>query len=190
MTIIGLTGYAESGKSTVANHLVNAHGFIRVSFAAPLKKMLRTLDPYVSSDFDDQFYRVSEILEGHGETEAKKLFPEYRRLLQSLGTDCVRAEVEDFWIDAAERQMTDPTADYVFDDCRFPNEAEFILNRSPEGLWNINRPGFGPVNAHVSDQHAGNLGETLFLTNDRTIEMLYTDVDAALSLARELEDVL
>lgn len=190
MTIIALTGYAEVGKSTVANYLVEQHGFTRLSFAAPLKRMILTLDPYVSSSFDDQFYRVSEILEAHGETEAKKLFPEYRRLLQVFGTDCIRAEDEHFWIYAAARQMTDPTADYVFDDCRFPNEAQFILDRSPEGLWNISRPGFEPVNAHISDQHAGNLGETMFITNDRTVEMLHTDIDAALSLAKELEDVL
>jgi len=182
MTLIALTGYAESGKSTVANHLVEKHGFTRLSFAAPLKKMVLTLDPYVSSGFDDQFYRVSEILETHGETEAKKLFPEYRRLLQVFGTDCIRAEVDSFWIDAAERQMTDPAANYVFDDCRFPNEAHFIKSRSPEGLWNVYRPGFEGVNGHASEAHAGNLAEVFFFVNDRTVDMLLADVDLALEL--------
>lgn len=187
MTLIALTGYAESGKSTIANHLVAKHGFIRVSFAAPLKKMLRTLDPYISSSFDDEFYRVTEVLAKHDETEVKKLFPEYRRLLQVLGTNCVRAEEEDFWIRAAERQMTDPTADYVFDDCRFPNEAFFIKDKNLMGLWNVHRPGVEAVNGHVSEQYAGNLGETMFLVNDRTVDMLLADVDLALSLTKELE---
>jgi hypothetical protein len=110
--------------------------------------------------------------------------------MQIFGTECVRAEDPDFWVKAAARRITDFNGNYVFDDCRLPNEAEFILSLSPEGLWNINRPGYGPVNGHISDQLAGELGETLFLTNDRTLEMLYTDIDAALSLARELEDVL
>ena len=190
MTLIALTGYAESGKSTVANYLVKEHGFTRVSFAAPLKRMLRTLDPILGGPLN---VRVSEVLDHYKDETAVKAShhgPEYRRLLQVLGTDCVRAEQEDFWILAAERQMTDPNANYVFDDCRFPNEAEFIKERSPEGLWNISRPGFEAVNGHISEQHAGNMGETLFLTNDRTVEMLYTDIDAALSLAKELEDVL
>lgn len=199
MTIIGLTGYAQAGKSTVAQHLVEQHGFIRVSFAAPLKKMLRTLNPIIDITDNEGGQEYGEVRVGElfklGWTEAQikedlNMGPEYRRLLQVLGTDCVRAVDEDFWIQAAERQMTDPTANYVFDDCRFPNEAEFILYRSPEGLWNISRPGFEAVNGHVSEQHAGKMGETMFIVNDRTVEMLHSDVDAALYLAGELEDVL
>lgn len=192
MTIIGLTGYAQSGKSTVANYLVEQHGFTRLSFAAPLKKMLRTLDPYLIAADDGETFRLSILLQSYseGDIKAGPFGAEYRRLLQVLGTDCVRAEQEDFWIRAAFKQIEDFNDNYVFDDCRFPNEAEMILSLSPEGLWNINRPGFEAVNGHISEQHAGNMGETLFLTNDRTVEMLYTDVDAALSLARELEGVL
>lgn len=192
MTIIGLTGFAQSGKSTVANYLVEQHGFTRLSFAAPLKKMLRTLDPYLIAADDGETFRLSILLQSYseGDIKAGPFGAEYRRLLQVLGTDCVRAEQEDFWIRAAFKQIEDFNGNYVFDDCRFPNEAEMILSLSPEGLWNINRPGFEAVNGHISEQHAGNMGETLFLTNDRTVEMLYTDVDAALSLARELEGVL
>lgn len=193
MTIIGLTGYAQSGKSTVANYLVEQHGFTRLSFAAPLKKMLRTLNPIVGVIYEEEV-TLAEVFETYGGDEnavKKSAFgDEYRRLLQVLGTDCVRAVDEDFWVNAAAAQMGDGSGNYVFDDCRFPNEAFIIQNCSPEGLWNINRPGFGPTNAHASEAHAGNMGETLFLTNDRTVEMLYTDIDAALSLARELEDVL
>jgi len=193
MTIIALTGYAQAGKSTVANYLVERHGFTRVSFAAPLKKMLRTLNPHIQSG-NGCTRRLSVLWEEYegNETAIKSsgYGDEYRRLLQVLGTDCIRAVDDNFWIEAAANQMTDPTASYVFDDCRFPNEAAFILDRSPEGLWNISRPGFEPVNGHISEAHAGNLGETMFLRNDKTVEMLHTDIDAALSLAKELEDVL
>ena len=34
--IIGLSGYARSGKDTAADRLVNNHGFVRYSFAAPM----------------------------------------------------------------------------------------------------------------------------------------------------------
>lgn len=179
MQVIGLTGFAGSGKSTVANYLVEAHGFTRLSFAAPLKKMVLTLDPYVSSGFDDQFYRVSEILDTHGETEAKVLFPEYRRLLQVLGTDCIRAVDEDFWVNAAVAQMTDPDGKYVFDDCRFPNEAEVIKSYDRFGLWNVQRPGFEAINGHTSEAHAGKMGEAIFIHN-HTLELLHHGVDDAL----------
>lgn len=191
MTLIALTGYAESGKSTVANYLVDQHGFTRVSFAAPLKKMLRTLNPIIDITDNEggQEYgevRVGELFQlGWTEAEIKadpSMGKEYRRLLQVLGTDCVRAEQDDFWIRAAEKQMTNPDANYVFDDCRFPNEAEFIKERSPEGLWNISRPGFEAINGHVSEQYAGKMGESVFIVNNRTLEMLYSDIDAALYL--------
>jgi hypothetical protein len=182
MIVIGLTGVAGAGKSTVANYLVEQHGFTRLSFAAPLKKMLRTLNPIIASGF-----RLSDILEACGGDEnyikTNSLYgPEYRRLLQVLGTDCIRAVDEDFWVNAAAAQMDDQDQNYVFDDCRFPNEAFIIQNCSPEGLWNISRPGFEPVNGHISEAHAGKLGETVFLRNDKTVEMLHTDIDAALAL--------
>lgn len=182
MQLIGLTGFEGAGKSTVANYLVERHGFTRVSFAAPLKKMLRTLDPYIATDI-----RLSEAIElfPH-DTEAflKSDYPEYRRLLQVLGTDCIRAEQEDFWIRAAERQLTDPEGKYVFDDCRFPNEAFFIKEQNLFGLWNVERAGYGPVNGHASAAHAGNLGETIFLWNN-TLESLHDQIDNAVEMVFE-----
>jgi hypothetical protein len=195
MTVLGLTGFAQSGKSTVANYLVEQHGFTRLSFAAPLKQMLRTLNPIIafedSGDTRVDQVRVGDLFNG-GWTEQDikadtNLGPEYRRLLQVLGTDCVRAVQEDFWIRAAEAQITDPAANYVFDDCRFPNEAQFIESKSPLGLWNIRRGGVTAVNGHVSEQHAGNMGEFVTLFNDRTIEMLFENVDVVLDLVQGQE---
>lgn len=206
MIILGLTGFAQSGKSTVADYLVEHHGFTRVSFAAPLKKMLRTLDPVIGGSpsfkrFGGAGFRLSDLWEV-GErmiVDAPDDAPdlsvdqwikdsgwgeEYRRLLQVLGTDCIRAVDPEFWVKAAAKQCTDPNGKYVFDDCRFPNEATFIKTRNPDGLWNIFRPGFGAVNAHASEAHAGKLGESLGIANARTLEMLYSDVDAALAISQ------
>lgn len=36
--LIGLAGYAGSGKDTAADHLVNAHGFTKIAFADPLRE--------------------------------------------------------------------------------------------------------------------------------------------------------
>jgi hypothetical protein len=172
------------GKSTAANYLVERHGFTRLSFAAPLKKMLLTLDPYVSSGFDDQFYRTSEILEAHGETEAKNLFPEYRRLLQVLGTDCIRAVDPEFWVRAAVAQIG--SGKYVFDDVRFPNEAEAVKGFNPLGLWNLEAPGVHAVNGHSSEQHAGRMGEMIWLFNrPNDFEYLYDQLDHAVEMVLE-----
>ena len=43
MQIIALTGPKGAGKSTVAQHLVDAHGYHRMRFADPVKRMLRAM---------------------------------------------------------------------------------------------------------------------------------------------------
>jgi hypothetical protein len=167
MHVVGLTGYAESGKSTTAQYLVEQHGFTRLSFAAPLKKMLRTLDPLLGE------HRLSALFGHYGDENAIKSSPwgnEYRRLLQVY-----------FWVLAAGRQMTDPEGRYVFDDARFPNEADFIKSLNPYGLWNIDRPGFGPTNSHASEQHAGKLGETVWLWNT-DLESLHDQIDNSVDM--------
>lgn len=183
-TVVGITGFAGAGKSTAANYLVERHGFTRLSFAAPLKKMLRTLDPILSSDFDGEYYRLSEVDDNHDEVELKKLFPEYRRLLQVLGTDCIRAVDPEFWVRAAVAQIN--TGKYVFDDVRFPNEAEAIKRINPLGLWNVEAPGVHAANDHESEKHTGQMGETVWLFNSpNDFEYLYDQLDHAVELILE-----
>lgn len=202
MNVIGLTGFAGSGKSTVAAYLVEAHGFTRLSFAAPLKKMLRTLNPILGAyDADNscgdsdccggpwpmiQEERLSDLTDrGWSENRIKEsdYGPEYRRLLQVLGTDCIRAVDEDFWVVAAVKQMTDPDGNYVFDDCRFPNEAEVIKRFGWTSLWNVTRPGYEAVNGHASEQHAGNMGEKFVLNNSGDLSGLQEQIDYGLAMA-------
>jgi hypothetical protein len=201
MNVIGLTGYAGSGKSTVANYLVEEHGFTRLSFAAPLKKMLRTLDPILGlppifwsksmGDFRlSDLWKLAEQTEQFSEGEIKaevwiKNGPwgdEYRRLLQVLGTDCIRAVDPEFWVKAAVAQMTNPEGKYVFDDVRFPNEAKVIEGYGWLNLWNVRRPGFEAVNGHDSEKWAGNMGEKFILNNGSDREGLHDQIDFGLSM--------
>lgn len=187
-TVIGLTGYAGAGKSTVAEYLVNAHGFERVSFAAPLKKMLRTLDPIIGNTVTKTVSQssvhpthLSELAETENSIKAGPFGPEYRRLLQVLGTDCIRAVDEDFWVKAALKQMDNPEGKYVFDDVRFPNEAKVIQSLTPAGLWYVERPGVHAANGHSSEKHAGRMGETGRVQNPAyEFEFLHSQIDAEL----------
>lgn len=96
------------------------------------------------------------------------------------------------------KTLTDPNGKYVFTDCRFPNEAEFIFDMveyfpqtSPElertpwsavtDVWHVTRPGveLGP-DAHISEQYAGHMGETVEIMNGGTLEDLKETVDVAM----------
>lgn len=190
MTIIGVTGLVGSGKSTVANYLVENHGFTRLSFAAPLKKMLRTLDPIIGntiikSEIESVVHptHLSELTETENELKAGPFGVEYRRLMQFLGTECIRAVDPDFWTNAAKAQLSNPDGRYVFDDIRFPNEAKVITDHNPMGLWNIQRPStevVGDRKLHVSEQHAGIMGEFAQLVND-DLDGLHRQVDLHLA---------
>jgi hypothetical protein len=195
VNVVGLTGFAGSGKSTVANYLVEEHGYTRLSFAGPLKKMLRTLNPIMGdmpvAYHEDNVLRLSNVwglAERHIEfwdyagtaeqwIKESEYGDEYRRLLQVLGTDCIRAVDPEFWVKAAIAQMEDEDGKYVFDDCRFPNEAAVITVADPRSLWYVERPGIHPVNGHASEQHAGKMGEKVWLLNSMSTQELFDQVD-------------
>ena len=48
--IIGLSGYAQVGKDTVANILVEHYGYTRIGFADIIRKAAYILDPLITLD--------------------------------------------------------------------------------------------------------------------------------------------
>lgn len=190
--IVGFTGYATSGKDTAALALIH-NGYERRAFADPLRNCLLTLDPIVSAFPDEailkqqradgvtemtpgygvQYLRLSQAVDAVGWDEAKKL-GEIRRLLQVFGTEVVRDNFgRDAWVNILRDSMR-PGIDYVITDVRFPNEVEMIY-RAGGIVVRIDRPGVGPVNAHVSDDIAY-LYVDFIIDNDGTVEELHQRV--------------
>lgn len=168
MEIIGLSGFARSGKDEAAQVLVEECGFTRVAFADKLREMLYQLNPIVEIEFiakDDEFFHrdsatvvyVRDVIDafgwdGYKETAYGK---EIRRLLQRLGTEAGRKTLWDsIWIDAAFAGL-DENAKVVVSDARFFNEFEAIRERGGK-IWRIERLGVGPANHHASEMEAIN----------------------------------
>ena len=142
--LIALTGYAGSGKSTVAKHLVEKHGFTLVKFAGPLKNMMRALglgDREIEGDLKEQPHPLL-----CGETP--------RHAMQTLGTEWGRNCIgQEFWIRAAlenAHAVLDQGGRVVIDDCRFNNEADAVRALGGE-IIQIRRPCVAPVSAHPSE---------------------------------------
>jgi hypothetical protein len=144
--IIGLTGYAQSGKDTVAKVLIDNFGFERVAFADPIRKLLYEMNPAVK----DGDYRLQKVIDGYGWDVAKTAFPEVRRLLQDLGVGARKVFGEDFWVKQALSSYR-PWDNVVVTDVRFTNEAGYVKSFHAAQLWRVKRIGVGAVNTHVSE---------------------------------------
>jgi hypothetical protein len=211
--VIGLTGLMRAGKDSVADILVRDHGFVKMSFAAPLKRMVKNLDPIVGfepsgcaeCDYEDclanelQPVYLQDLYDAgmtDEEIKASQYGDEARRLWQRFGTDVMRAEQDDYWIQKAKDDLLASGHErVVFTDCRFPNEAEMIYrlrdmvvgksyqdaDNIQASVWQIVRPGVErQEGAHASEQNVGLMGEEITIHNDGTLEELAEPVGTAL----------
>lgn len=121
--LIGLGYRKQVGKSTTAAVLVKHHGYQEISFAAKLKHIALTVDPYMPLDMGA--VPLSELISAVGWEGAKEYHREVRQFLQDLGL-VMREEVgENVWVDAAFKDYKS-TAKTVISDVRFQNEARKI----------------------------------------------------------------
>ena len=147
--IIGFAGKKQSGKTQAAAFLVE-RGFVRYSFAQPLKEMawllLRRLglsDDEMDAVFDDKEGLVYPI-----ETSM-------RHVLQTLGTEWGREQINPgLWLMCAETFFEQHAGlDVVVDDLRFENEAT-LIRRLGGLVVHIDRE-TGLTDGHVSEAGLG-----------------------------------
>jgi hypothetical protein len=174
--IIGLTGYARSGKDSIAEVLVNNFGFTRVAFADPIKNLLYEINPIVGAVANEPRY-LRDTVKSEG-WEKAKANPEIRRLLQMLGVGARTTFYKDFWVDMALTDVNNyKTSKFVITDVRFENEAEAI-KRMGGGIWRVERPGVLPVNSHVSELEMADYPVDVVFQNNSTLEDLTASVKA------------
>lgn len=168
MKVIGLTGRAGTGKDTVADRLVSHYGFVKCSFAGPLKAMLKAIgvdcENRETKELPHQVFGVSP-----------------RRMAQTLGTEWMRnSVVQDGWIRLAEQfvQQVQDVQGVVFQDVRFENEATFI--RSQGTLIHIEGRMVEAVAAHESEKGIVFRDVDRCLLNNKTIDVAF----------RRLQDIM
>lgn len=168
--LIGLCGYAGSGKDTAAAHMP---GWTRVSFADGVREVALAINPLVACDNEDMrcFYVLRYVVNDLGWDRAKKL-SHVRDYLQRIGTEAGRNIIgENVWVDIAKRKAEAIDGPVVVTDVRFPNEVEFI--RSSGGiLIRVIRPGVGPVNGHASETAIDHIEADAEVVNSGTPERL------------------
>lgn len=178
--IIGLQGYAGSGKSTVAQYLATKHGFARRHIKQPIADMVSVLLEAVYPGLDEKVYMFLDgdlkrtpipELGGRSATE----------LQQFLGTEFGRSFIHpDIWLDiwsawAAQHPKV------VQESVRFVNEAERC-----DVIWEVRRPGYEALNGHVSESLPSDCPNAV-LTNDGTEADLFARVDRLLATTLKYE---
>ena len=172
--IIGLQGYAGSGKSTVAQYLATEHGFARRHIKAPISSVVWTL--LYEAGVGESGLDWIKYTDGELKNDP---IPQLggrsgRDLQQFLGTEFGRNFIHpDIWLDiwsawAAQHPKV------VQESVRFANEAERC-----DVVWEVRRPGYEALNGHVSEALPAEAD--VVIENAGGVEELYYAVDRILA---------
>lgn len=176
--IIGLSGYAQTGKDTVANILVNDYGYKRVAFADKIREFLYEVNPMVACSPTGYLRDLVDLV---GWDKAKQE-AQVRRLLQDMGVGARKLFGDQFWVAQALLPISSSER-IVITDVRFTNEADAIKKYDGAQVWRVMRPGVQAVNQHVSETQMDEYVTDHVLLNSSTIEDLKALVKAKMSHA-------
>lgn len=186
MMIIGLSGYAGSGKDLFAELAGERIWCARMAFADALRREVAQAFAISPAELLDRRTKdvpnprlrppwctdlaFADILRAHGRDTYSP-----REVLQLWGTEYRRAVTPRYWIDRLEECIPAyRLAGYpccLVTDVRFPNEAEWIEVEGGQ-VWRIDRPGVEPTNAHSSERALDDWHFALRIRNDGSIEQL------------------
>jgi len=167
VSLVGIVGQKGSGKDTTADFLVSRYGFVKQSFATPLKDVCREL--FLLSDEQLNHPEKKEAIDTRW-----GLSP--RQMMQWMGTDVVRAQLGiDFWVrrmDMYHRTHSDQRL--VVPDVRFENEAQWIRDNGGI-LIRVERTSVVPIDTHASEVEQTAIRTDMTIKNDSASIESYWD---------------
>jgi hypothetical protein len=190
MRVIGLCGLIGSGKGTVAEHLMEEHNYVGVSFAETLKDAAACIFGWDRDmlEGDTERSRAERELKDEWWSERMGFDVSPRYMLQFMGTEVMRNNLhQNIWALATEKRIIQmaqdyPYLNYVISDVRFPNEFDMIHRLNGE-VWHIQRGelpdwfGKNPSHIHASETAWNNCFFDATIQNNGTIEDLKRAVD-------------
>jgi len=184
--IIGINGYAGSGKDTVGEIIrmqQRKENWEIKKFAGKLKEVASIILGIPKTMFEDQEFKkktLPQMWSDHG------LPMTIRDFLQRLGTDALRQGLHpNTWVNAlmieykqlhfagkdSEGADLFSYPNWIITDCRFPNEATAIKNAGGV-IIRVNRPGINAVNTHPSEVALDHWHFDYIIENDESIAEL------------------
>ena len=167
MILIGITGQAQSGKSTLSGEFrrlveFRGHRFVEQPFAGPLKRMLASIGVDVS---DSSKNTPVPFLDG-------RITP--RIMMQTLGTEWGRTLMSDLWLRVWKHELDTGAAVVTVPDVRFENEADLIRGLGGVVVHIQRKPTADmlAVPAHASEAGIKRNKSDIIFRNDRGIEKM------------------
>ncbi len=176
---------------------------VKTYMSRPLEKALLILNPWVNVNWDnwepeswysirrkilfDKYLRYAELHSLVGYDYSKKCL-DVRSYLQLLGTEIGRNMFgQNVWTDVARHDITTSMNEgqsVVITGMRFKNEMAMVKALGGVLVW-VTRPGFAPVNDHVSDNAVGPKDFDLVLKNDGSLAELHIKAHTLVSTIQE-----
>jgi hypothetical protein len=185
--IIGINGYAGSGKDTVGTILQqidkDSHWEIK-KWAGKLKQVAELLTGIPVEKFEDQEFKKTNLGKQWNDRINNPM--SVRDFLQKLGTEGLRDGLHtNTWVNALMADYKCVPADrapngwdcnnWIITDTRFPNEAQAIKDAGGI-IIRVTRPGIGPVNDHPSETGLNQWNFDYEIQNDSSLNELINSV--------------
>ena len=150
--VIGLAGFAGSGKTTVAEQIISNLNHdeempvgLRIPFAQRLKRVVATLVGEEEMSFEKPEEKIARLY-GDSDWDVRKFFT-------TFATEFCRDQIgADFWVDIVANhlhRLTGPAV-VIIDDLRFPNELRMVRALGIAVL--LRRSGIGRTIKHSSEE--------------------------------------
>jgi hypothetical protein len=142
MLVIGIKGLIGAGKSTVAQHLIDHHGFVGARFAGGIKEMLRALLRYRGCSKQMAARLVDGDLKDEPTTWLNGVSA--RVFMEGVGGHVRLGIHRNCGIDTETDHLHGTTPErVVIEDVRHPNEAQAVRDMGGK-IWEVYRPGLDP----------------------------------------------
>jgi hypothetical protein len=182
-TIIGITGRKFHGKDTLSDYLVQNHGYIKLSFAQPVKDIAKIVFGFNEEQLHGD---LKETID-----ERWNITP--RECFQFIGTELFRDNIgkilphvrENIWayclVEKIKSQLKiNPEKKFVISDLRFPNEIDALKSLEDSSniqckIIRIHRPNV-PINdscKHISEELIDQLIVDHEIINDSDMKSLF-----------------
>jgi len=180
--IIGITGFKQSGKSTIATYLKENYGFYIINFADPIKQVCKILFDWTEEHVNGKLKEIVDPRWGISPRNALQIFgteigqyffcdtfPEFKKLIG-----------KQLWVKLAEykiESLKEQFSNFAIGDVRFPHEA-YLFEQEDNKLWRVQRSStYDDKDLHESEIHIPHLPADVQIDNNGNYESLFSQID-------------